>query len=302
MQIARISPASRAQLVADGLSSSAIDNKLRSGELQVPYRGIYVPAGPVERRHLFKAALATQPQGKVAVSHRSAAVARELPWIPASWAGLNLTDLTVGVDSTTRERPGMRIRRLELPISHVTDVDGIPVTVAARTVIDLVRARDVSLVHGLQLMDGLVRFQHSTVEDLRRVANDLRGSRGIRRASRLVNLARPGVDSPQESSLRWILLEGGIAPEDIDVNIAICDADGRVLIRGDLGSRRHMIWWEYDGYETHSDRDVFGSDRARDRWLQERGWAVMRFSAADMTNREQVIMQWKRAVLRATRS
>ena len=55
-------------------------------------------------------------------------------------------------------------------------------------------------------------------------------------------------------------------------------ADGELLAEGDLGIKMLLIWGEYDGYDVHSQRRVFRGDRVRDRWVDRRGWKVMRFT------------------------
>jgi len=52
--------------------------------------------------------------------------------------------------------------------------------------------------------------------------------------------------------MRLLLEDGGV--RDLDVNIEITDDDGLVLARGDLGRKALLIWGEYDGFASHSER------------------------------------------------
>lgn len=85
------------------------------------------------------------------------------------------------------------------------------------------------------------------------------------------------------------------------VGIEICDDDGVVLARGDLGSRRLLIWSEYDGYDVHTQRATFRGDRVGDRWLQRRGWHVMRFVDTDVRQRRRLVADWRQAIADAPR-
>jgi hypothetical protein len=144
-----------------------------------------------------------------------------------------------------------------------------------------------------------LRFDRCTPLDLARTLGDPTSRPGVRRARLLVALARSGVDSPPETRLRLTLLDGGIRAADIDVNLLIRTGNGVVLAQGDVGSWRLMLWGESDGEEVHSQRRTFHADRAGDRWLEARGWHVLRFSADDWQRPERVVSDWRRAVANA---
>ena len=204
----------RKSLIATGTSANAIDWAVKSGQISAPFRGVYGPSGPLPRRELIKAALMTQPPGTL-VSHRTAAALHGFPWIPDAWSEVDApVDLTVAVTDGRRQRAGLRIRRSTLCDHPTTTVDGMQITSPPRTLIDLVRERDVSRFQGLQLLDGAVRFGHCTIAQLNEEVTRATGTRRVRSARQLVALARDGVDSPQESRLRLILIDGGIRPTD----------------------------------------------------------------------------------------
>jgi len=284
----------RSELLATGIQRCELDRQVRNGLVRVAFRGVY--ARPADHSAVTKwlAALATQPSLSV-LSHRTAAVAHDLPWIPEAWrAAEAAVDMTVPFTQRRREREGIRLRRSELSADSVATVDGFPVTSVARTLIDLIRARDAGRLLGLQLIDGALRFRRCSHLDLHRELALLGGCPGTARARLLVGLARQGVDSPQETRLRLTLIDGGVRDCDIDVDIQIRDDVGVLLARGDIGNRRRLMWGEYDGYDVHTRAAVFGSDRIGDRWLSDRGWAVMRFSAADWADPRRIVGDWRR--------
>jgi hypothetical protein len=169
----------------------------------------------------------------------------------------------------------------------------------ARTVVEL--ARDFSLPQLLvvQIIDGALRDRRVTIGELYAALARMRGERGVARARELVGLARYPVDSPQETSMRLALWFDGI--RELDVGIEIRDGIGSVLARGDLGVEKLLIWAEYDGYEVHTQRAAFRGDRRGDRWLQRRGWQVMRFVDADLRQPARMCAEWRQAMADAPR-
>lgn len=63
-------------------------------------------------------------------------------------------------------------------------------------------------------------------------------------------------------------------------------SDGQRAVRLDLlawvPDKAPMLAFECDGYEWHSSKDSFTSDRARDRMLKKRGVDVLRFSGSEI--------------------
>ena len=95
--------------------------------------------------------------------------------------------------------------------------------------------------------------------------------------------------------MRLMLEDGGI--KDLEVGVDIRDNPyGDVLARGDLCIRRLLIWGEYDGFEPHSRRRTFRSDRRGDRWLHRRGWHVMRFTDEDLRRPRDTCREWLAAI------
>jgi hypothetical protein len=290
-------PLPRRELVTVGTANhDNIDRALRTGTAVAPYRGVIVAAqhanGFLAR---CTAALATQDASAV-LSRRAAAVALELPWTPASWATeATPVDVSVIREDRHRRSHGLRLCHSLVPDDDVVLINGLRVTSPARTLIDL--ARDPELRIGrlltVQLMDGARRFDRCTGADLDAAVKAAAGLRNVVRARDWVALSRDGIDSPMETTTRLVLLDGG-APY-VDVGIEIRDDDGLLLARSDLGDKQLMIWGEYDGFDAHSKRNVFSSDRRGDRWLAGRGWYVIRIVAEDLQRPRRLADEWLRA-------
>lgn len=103
---------------------------------------------------------------------------------------------------------------------------GLQVTSAERTFLDL--AETLSLVDLVILGDSLVKAKRAKPVDLVSAAADWRG-RGARLARTAAALVREGVDSPQETRTRLLIVLAGL-PEPT-VNVLIRADDGRVVRR-----------------------------------------------------------------------
>jgi hypothetical protein len=187
----------------------------------------------------------------------------------------------------------MRLHRTDLEPSAIVVIDGEPYTSVPRTLIDLARSSLPRLLI-VQLLDGALSDGHCTLDELHEELHRLAGRRGVRQASERVGLARLGVDSPPETEMRLVLVDGGVT--GLRTAVPICDEIGHVLARADLADPDHMLWGEYDGYDVHTQRATFRSDRAGDRWLERRGWHVMRFTADDLRRPAALVREWAAAL------
>src|SRR3954454_12298559 len=125
---------SRQQLLAAGLTSAAVGRRLAAARLhRIPgHRGVFLVghAARTPRTMYWAAHLAVGASS--VISHRSAAALRELR---ASRSGF--VELTVPGPSRRRGR-GLRVHRTTwLPDADVVEIDGLPVTSVARTLLDL---------------------------------------------------------------------------------------------------------------------------------------------------------------------
>lgn len=287
-------PTTRQSLIAAGWSSSQLDAKLRSARLASPFRGVL--AEPVHLAGVLgrvKAALLTQHPNAIAAM-QTAAVLRRFRWLPESWAVANATvHLAVGQNDAHRQRAGMRLHHRLLTADDVTVVQGIPCMSATRTLVELARDPTLNELLVVQIIDGALRDGHSSRAELLACLSRFPGERYVARARRLVNRSREGVDSPPETTIRLILED-----EDIHVEpgLEICDDDGLVLARADLGIRRYLLWGEYDGFDPHSKKPVFRGDRVGDRWLHRRGWHTMRFVDIDLQRPDRIRAEWRQAI------
>jgi hypothetical protein len=289
-------PTQRRELVVVA-GRAPVDQDVRQGRSVSLFRGVHVDR---RMRDDFvtrcRAALLTQGPEAV-LSHRTAAVMLGLRWLPARWATSEVPiDVAVPpAPTTTRRRSGLCLWERLIADDERTVVDGLPCASPTRTLVELARESRLLPLLVVQLMDGAVRDERTTVESLYDCTLRLRGHARIRRARELVLRARPGVDSPMETRLRLTLEDGGVT--GLVTNMRI-EEDGRLLARGELADPRLLLWGEYDGFDVHTQEDVFDADRPRHRWLDGRGWEVLRFANGDFATGS-ICRDWLRAAASA---
>jgi hypothetical protein len=287
---------SRPELLAEGVGDSAVTSARRRGVLVLPHRGVVLPRASeddfVARCH---AALSTQDHD-ACLFGRTAAIALGLPFAPPAWGQLpELVHVAAPREDVTRSaRRGLHRHIRLVDASHIHIRQGLRVASPGRTLCDLAVKEPRLLV--VQMMDAAVRQQICSLDDLTAALAQFCKLRGVRRQRELVGLARGGVDSPQETKSRLVVVDAGLPEPDLRLEIL---EDGRLVVRGDLGYRRWLIWIEYDGFDVHSARESFRSDRHRDRWLARRGWEVMRLSDEDVAHPHRFLGQLRVAIKQA---
>lgn len=285
---------SRGQLRRLGLSDAAIDNEIRRGRLLPALRDVHrLPeVDPLDPRvRAWSAVLSQERSGAVppgvAASHQTAAAVWGLEGcprgpldhvvVPAGWAG--------------HSRRGLRLHRTTLPPGGWCQVDGLPVTSVAQTVLHL--AGVLPRTTAVAVADSALRT--GTVSRSELVVAAARASgRWSARARGVVDLSREEVDSCPETRLRLLLVDSGL-PEPV-VGLTVRDEIGTPVARADLAYADAMVWIEYDGYEVHSERSAFRRDRRRQNTLVGRGWLVLRFADLDL-RRPHLIADQVRAAL-----
>lgn len=146
-------------------------------------------------------------------------------------------------------------------------------------------------VEALVAIDMAVRLRLTDSSSLSAYANSNSGQHGVPRLRRLAELAAPA-ESPMETRLRWLLLEGGLPRPEVQVDLH--DREGRFVGRADLYYPSAHLVLEYDG-GNHRDRLV--TDDRRQNMLISAGFQVLRFTVADLHQRPDVVLAQVRAAL-----
>jgi hypothetical protein len=173
---------------------------------------------------------------------------------------------------------------------------GVPVLVAARTVVDLARRERPQI--GLAVADAFLRAGHTNLGALQRKLDEAAGLRGVVKARRVLALADGRSESPMESICRWLFADAGLPMPEIQHNYV--DRHGRFVARVDFYWPAARLVVEFDGWESHMGRrDLFASERRRHNLLVADGVLVLRFTAEDILRRPYDVIAQIRAALQA---
>src|SRR5215211_1625047 len=191
-------PFSRAEARAAGLTPEMLLSKRFHKIFWDAYVSRDVPITALLRA---KAVIRLVPCGSY-ISHHTAA---EL-WgavAPADGA----THVTLPSASGRQVRQGVRSHYRKHP-AQTTRRKGVLVSTPEQTFLDLA-AIGVGLVDLVVVADGLIKSGHTSTQQLVEATAQWNG-RGCRVARRAASLAREGVDSPQETRLRLLLVLAGL--------------------------------------------------------------------------------------------
>ncbi|HEX7262979.1 MAG TPA: DUF559 domain-containing protein [Candidatus Dormibacteraeota bacterium] len=216
----------------------------------------------------------------------------------AAWLfGLDLeptdpVEIVVPLGCGIRSRAGLSAHRYELEPAEVVSIRGFRATSLPRTLAELclqgppveaLIAIDMAVYAGLTDAAALVRY-----------AKAAKGRAGIGKLRTLAPLAAPA-ESPMETRLRWLLMEAGLPRPEVQTNLY--DAEARFVGRADLYYPAAKLILEYDG-GNHRDRLV--EDDRRQNLLMNAGFRLLRFTAADIHNRPEVVKVQVRGALGPT--
>jgi hypothetical protein len=247
------------------------------GELLSPrYHKIFYDAYvdsrvPLTTQLRATAALQISPAGSYA-SHYTAA---EL------WGGVvpavSEVHVTVPGELGRLRRQGVRAHSaLDKPAP--TWHQGIPLSGPIQTFLDLAGA-GLDLVSLVVLADSLVAGHRFEPNDLVDAAHRWIGH-GAKRARRAGRFVRDGVDSPQETRLRMLLVLAGL-PEPV-INEILRWPDGSWRMRLDLSYPELKLIIEYDGRQHAESSLQWNRDLRRREELESLGWRIVVITARDL--------------------
>jgi very-short-patch-repair endonuclease len=267
----------RRQLLAAGVTTKAIHVRHRAGRLLRVHVGVYA-VGHVQLRRegwCLAAVLAAGPGA--ALSHRdAAALLGLLP--PGSHRRTEVTT-TRRFASTERIRVyGPR----SLAAEDVTTRDGIPTTAIARTLVDLASVLTADrLAKALGEADRLRLLDVPTVERTlaRTSGRHGPGHSTMREALRQLEAHGPTLTHSEleDRFLSLVVRTHGLPRPSMNAYVAGFKVDALWPIE------RLVV--ELDGWAFHHHRAAFQGDRTRDARLATAGYAVLRFTYADVMER-----------------
>jgi hypothetical protein len=208
----------RRDAVGQGWTDDELARLVRAGAWVRLGRGAYLDGGLPDdafarHRLLVRANLARLGAAAV-VSHQSAAVLRGLPL----WAArLDKVHVTRRPPAWHDSRGQLKVHVARLRDDEVTSIDGLPVTGAVRTVLDL--ARWLPFEAAVVVLDAALHRRHVTHELLLERLFDIAGTRGSRAAARAARFADARSESVGESRSRVLLHRLELAPSALQLEV-----------------------------------------------------------------------------------
>lgn len=253
---------------ADTRETRRLSRGAARGTLVLVHPGVYARASDWDElashdRHRLRlrAAMPSVADGLV-VSHRSALAPHGLPTLGGWPRRVHVTDPT---------RPNGHTERFvvrhggPLPPEHVEVVDGLVVTTAARTVVDV--ARTASFASAVVSVDAALRRPGVDAASLTRILASQQRRHGSAAARRVLDFASARSDSPGESWCRCRLRELG-APSPVLQKVF--EHHGEEIGPVDFWFERHGVVVEFDGDIKYLDPEYRGGLSADQVMLKER--------------------------------
>jgi very-short-patch-repair endonuclease len=282
----------RWQLLEAGWSEEEIEWRRRTGRLHRLHAGVYLVGHRLIQKEgrWMAAVLASGPDA--VLSHHSAA---------ALWELRPTSRTTIGVTTPHRSRSWRHIDRhvSALPPDERTVKDGIPVTTAARTILDLAATEPLDVVKRLlREMEYRELWGSLSLWDL---VERYPGRRGIRK----VKAALEGIKdepsgerrSPLEERFAPFLREHHLPLPRFNDPIAVGEKTFQVDCH--WPTLRQIV--ELDGWQGHKSRSAFREDRARDRILTVAGYTITHLTWNQLDDEAEAIASHLRVLLEADR-
>ena len=176
--------------------------------------------------------------------------------------------------------PGTSVRRARLGEAERVVVSRLPVTSAARTLVDLA-GRRLPAAESVVLVDALLTRYPRLALPAADVVAAMGARPGRRRVGTVLALVDGRAESPMESRLRVHLVLAGLAPPEVQWTIR--DERGRFVARVDMAWPLLRLAVDYDGVWHGRSDEQFAADRHRLDALSAVGWAVVHVTFAEAT-------------------
>jgi Transcriptional regulator, AbiEi antitoxin/Protein of unknown function (DUF559) len=260
-----------AQILAIGLSTGEIRERYEQGWLMRRHTGVYaVGHVPRTRESRWLAGVLALGEGAVLSHVAAGAHWRMLP-------GAAVTEVIVPTTAGHPKRDGIVVHRQRLPAAHVTVHRGIPVTTPIRTILDLAAVLSLgALARAFEQAQVLHQLPPAPLaaEVISRPRH--RGNAKLRRI--LLGAVDPAdVRSVLELRFLRMCAAYGIPRPQVNVRIGAWTPDFLWLDKS--------LVVETDGYDFHRTAAARRRDAAKDEFLRDEGFVVVRLTWADVTER-----------------
>jgi very-short-patch-repair endonuclease len=259
------------QLLGAGLTRAAVRSRYARGFLTRRGRGVYAVAGAWLAPHAAERAAVLECGDGAVLSHRTAANLWGLTRGDADRGPISLT--AVGRDC---RRPGLKVHRTrELDPRDRRELDGLPVTSPARTLIDFAaEATNSELAQALNEARARKLVTDEAIEAAIARAPNRNGVAALRALLKSEH-DRGFTRSEAERLLRRLVAQARLPVPKFNARLRGFEVDAF------WPDQRLVV--EVDGWDVHRKRSSFESDRARDRTLTAAGYRVIRVTWWQLT-------------------
>ena len=236
--------------------------------------------------------------GPVVASHQSALVMHGLP----TW-GLDLSHVHV----TRLDRRNGRVaagvchhQGHGLVDENLAEVEGVTLTGVARAVVEAACAS--AYESAVVVMDAALNRELTTVEELAKTLNGIRGWPGSGTAREALAFADGRAESVGESRLRVIVDNYGLPTPALQTRFST--SSGQVVARVDFYFRDQAVIVEFDGRIKYRGNapDVVLREKEREDRLRAGGVIVVRVTWDDLDHPERLVRRIRQAFARAERA
>lgn len=278
-----------AQAMGAGFDAREIYRRVKSRSWTRLRRGVYIESSLLPdddaARHLVQLRAVLLCLGRpVAASHVTSAALHGLALLDPDFSLVNLTRACLG---SSRTEAGVRHHDASLPAGHLTKVDDILATSAARSVVDL--GRDLPFEAALVAAESALNKKLTTLAETREVLAWCVDWPGAREAGRVVSFASPHSESAGESLGRIAFDAVGLPPPSQQVWIY---DDAGLIGRADYFWEEHNTVCEFDGrikyVGTDAENALYDEKRREDR-LRDAGAEVFRLSWGECRARSPLV-------------
>lgn len=224
---------------------------------------------------------------RAVVAGLSAAALHRAKWIdPVLPAELN---------QASRSGPsGILIHSDRLWPDEVSVIRAMTATSPARTAFDIGRRKGITTA--VIRVDAMLQATDLKIADVEALLVRHKGVRGTVDLRKVLDLADPGAESPQETRLRLLLTGEGLRPSHTQIEVF---DHGLLVGRLDMGWARWKVGVQYDGIQHWTDPQQRARDIDQDVAYRDLGWRIVRVGADLMKYRQASVIGRTLAALRA---
>lgn len=258
------------QLVALDFSGSAIHRLVLNGHLHPVHRGVYAVGHKGLSMNGWRMAAALAGGAGAMISHRSAAALHGL---------MDDSRAVIDVVTATRRRNRRGIRFHESLLCEVdrAEIDGIPVTSVARTLLDIAQ-----VVPRRRLVYALEQAEKQWVLDMSEIEASMRrghGHRGLKPLRQAIRNMDPEAQYAHQGLERLFIA----FCEDYELQKPAMNAVVEGFTVDALWAEQKLIV-ELDSWSHHKQRRAFEEDRRRDAALALAGFQMLRVTHRWLVN------------------